>query len=227
MRTTPSLCPYPAAWLGWEPAPPRRLMRVRRDRGRREAPLSTAAVTVIAPVIASLLLTLTGCTVNIYWHVITSPNQGSGGSALTRLAAVTATNIWAVGSYTPTSGSPGQTLIEHYDGKSWSIVSSPNQGSGDNVLNDVAEVTAKDIWAVGYYSPTSSSARNTLTQHWNGTSCSIVTSPNPGSGSSYLIGIAAVTTSDVWAVGYSTSTSTGPKQTLIEHWDGASWKILP
>src|SRR5262245_4442734 len=118
MHTTSTWCRSPDAWLRREPAPPCRhrkvrlkvRLKVRRDHGRRhDVPVSTAAVAVLAPLIASLLLTLTSCTVNIYWHVVTSPNEGSGGSALTRLTAVAATNIWAVGSYTPTSGSPGQT----------------------------------------------------------------------------------------------------------------------
>ena len=39
-------------------------------------------------------------------------------------------------------------------------------------------------------------------EHWNGTSWAIVPSPNMGTGNNHLNGVAAVSASDVWAVGY-------------------------
>src|SRR5947209_274998 len=52
---------------------------------------------------------------------------------------------------------------------------------------------------------------------WN-----IVSSPNPG-GANYLEGVATVSTSDVWAVGYIFNST---EETLIEHWDGTSWSVV-
>ena len=40
-----------------------------------------------------------------------------------------------------------------------------------------------------------------------------------------LVGVAAVTSNDVWAVGY--STSLGVDRTLIERWNGTAWSIVP
>src|SRR5438552_14354058 len=52
---------------------------------------------------------------------------------------------------------------------------------------------------------------------------SIVSSPNQGSSSLY--GVSAVSSNDVWAVGYySNGSSLLP---LTEHWNGSSWSIVP
>jgi hypothetical protein len=60
-------------------------------------------------------------------------------------------------------------------------------------------------------------------EHWDGTSWSIVASPNPAPGAnSNVQGIAAISANDIWAVG-----SIGAAKTLTEHWDGTSWSIIP
>src|SRR5436309_3023426 len=57
---------------------------------------------------------------------------------------------------------------------------------------------------------------------WN-----VVPSPNI-SRQNYLTGVAAVAPNDIWAVGYSSlSPYGGTERTLIEHWDGTSWSIVP
>jgi hypothetical protein len=127
---------------------------------------------------------------------------------------------------TPTSG-PTTTV----DG-TWKIVSSPNVGSGTygNQLNAVAVVSANDVWAVGF-SPHPSGTplyiRQTLIEHWNGSNWSVVASPNPKE-KTYVVlnGVAAVSASDVWAVGHSGDPSSIP-QTLTMHWNGTSWSLIP
>src|SRR5438045_3059666 len=47
----------------------------------------------------------------------------------------------------------------------WSIVPSPNVGSGNNSLASVAAISANDVWAVGYYTLTD--RYQTLTEHWD------------------------------------------------------------
>ena len=72
-------------------------------------------------------------------------------------------------------------------------------------------MAGNDAWAVGEYLDGSGPNR-TLAEHWNGTSWSVVPSPN-----GYLYGVAAVTANDVWAVG------TRQNSTLIAHYnDGCS-----
>src|SRR5579872_335860 len=101
------------------------------------------------------------------WNVVPSPNgnlipSGLGGG----VAAVSASDVWAVGS-SGSQASSGQTLIERWNGASWSVVTSPNPGSMYNILSGVAAVSASDVWAVGYY-VNSSQVTQTLVEHWNG-----------------------------------------------------------
>src|SRR6266568_3759982 len=156
------------------------------------------------------------------WSVVPSPNPNVVPSGLSGVAAVSATDAWAVG----TSGSQmshGQTLIEHWDGAHWQIVKSPNPGSIYNSLYAVTAVSATNVWAVGYYVNTTG-VTQTLTEHWNGTSWSVVKSPSPGSGDD-LRGVAAVSAHDVWAVG-SDNNSNNVFQTLTEQWNGKQWSVV-
>src|SRR2546422_9965724 len=54
------------------------------------------------------------------WSVVPSPN-GSSSSGLSGVAVVSASDIWAVGS-SGNQMSGAQTLIEHWNGSSWSVV---------------------------------------------------------------------------------------------------------
>src|SRR5206468_1282429 len=133
---------------------------------------------------------------------------------------------WAVGSYVAGSGAP-RTLIEHWDGTAWAIVSSPNASLPNNVLSSVTCVSASDCWAVGYYI-TATADYQTLIERWDGTSWAIVNSPNAAQ-NNRLNAVICVSASDCWAVGYSEIVGAGTlniDQTLIERWYGNSWAIV-
>src|SRR5207245_6465223 len=106
--------------------------------------------------------------------------------------------VWAVGDSHTTSF---QTLIEQWNGKKWSIVTSPNPGAQLNELFGVAAVSANDVWAVGSFALTGFSPSQPLIEHWNGTSCSAVSSPNVGTQTNGLNAITAVSASDMCAAG--------------------------
>jgi hypothetical protein len=126
------------------------------------------------------------------WTIAKSPATTAG---IAGMATVSSTDVWAVGSIV--SGLISQTFIERWNGKSWAIVPSPNNGTGSNLLNAVTAISANDVWAVGQFQDASGTTQ-TLTEHWNGTSWSIVTSPSAGA---EFLGAAAVSSSNVWAVG--------------------------
>jgi hypothetical protein len=153
------------------------------------------------------------------WQTVKAPRQNGFLQAVT---AVSANDIWAVGESVGTSGA-FQTLIEHWNGRKWSVVSSPNVGTLTNELLGVTAVSANDIWAVGFVVTTSFGSTQTLTLHWNGTSWSVVSSQN-ASINDELRAVAAVSSSDVWAVGQFISGAN--VQTLIEQWNGTSWSIV-
>ena len=56
-------------------------------------------------------------------------------------------------------------------------------------------------WAFGFYEKTSTSFR-TLIEHWNGVRWSVFPSPNSGAGENTLDAAAAVSATNIWAVGY-------------------------
>src|SRR5437667_311369 len=101
----------------------------------------------------------------------------------------------------------------------WSIVSSPNSG-GNDYLSSVCCASFSFCTAVGSIT----NGAQTLIETWNGTSWSIVPSPNRGTSPDFLVGVACVSSSSCTAVG---SYHNGVvSQTLIESWDGATWAIV-
>jgi hypothetical protein len=93
----------------------------------------------------------------------------------------------------------------------------------------VAIVAQNDVWAIGYYTD-SMAVEQTLIEHWDGVRWSVVASPDVGTtGSAHnrLHGIAAVSANDIWAVGYFQPIATSQRSTLILHWDGSSWNVVP
>jgi hypothetical protein len=153
------------------------------------------------------------------WKIVKAPRQNGFLQAVT---AVSANDVWAVGESVGASGA-FQTLIENWNGRKWSVVPSPNVGTLTNELLGVTAVSANDIWAVGFVVTTSFGSTQTLTLHWNGTSWSVVPSQN-ASINDELRAVAAVSSSNVWAVGQFISGAN--VQTLIEQWNGASWSSV-
>jgi hypothetical protein len=49
--------------------------------------------------------------------------------------------------------------------------------------------------------------------------------PSPGTSDNVLKGVSVISACDAWAVGFDASGAAD--QTLIEHWDGSTWKVVP
>ena len=159
---------------------------------------------------------------------VTSPN-GTGYNVLLGTSVVSANDAWAVGVQT-TSNLLDRTLAEHWNGTAWKIVPAVNPSSGHNDLLGVSAVSSNDVWAVGVYETNHTTQTSaTLAEHWNGTSWSKVATPNPSS-YSYLYAVTAVSATSVWAVGtyYNFGVGTdGAYQTLVEHYNGSAWAVIP
>jgi hypothetical protein len=158
------------------------------------------------------------------WIQQTGPNPEGSGS-LGAVAAVSDTDVWAVGSY-GMPGTDGKALAEHWDGSSWQQVAIPTPGGANEVrLDGIAAVSATDIWAVGSWAGTGTGeGYASLTEHWNGSSWTIVASPRPGY-NRWLSGVAALSGTDVWAVGTYGRSVAGLAyfHTLVLHWNGTKW----
>jgi hypothetical protein len=172
------------------------------------------------------------------WSIVASANAAPpANNFLTGLACVSMSDCWAVGTYT--NNGAAQALTEHWNGQAWSAVSAPNLSGADgttylNTLESVACVSSSDCWAVGsaytFDLNDGSTHVYTLTEHWDGTTWSLVSSPNTASSTTdldYLYGVSCVSASNCWAVGAYTNTPVGGTyQTLIEHYDGTAWTIV-
>jgi hypothetical protein len=155
------------------------------------------------------------------WSVVPSPNYGTLDNDLTAISAVSANDLWAVGYYLNNGNGQFQTLVEHWDGTQWSLASTPIPSMWNSALYAVAAISNNDVWVVGDYRVSQDGPISTLAAHWDGSSWSIVPSPNPGADTNYLYGITALGTSDVWAAGSANG------RTLTVHWDGVRWDVVP
>jgi hypothetical protein len=110
----------------------------------------------------------------------------------------------------------------------WNSASTPDPSTEVNRFTAVAAVSTSDVWAVGYYDADPDpmvELDQSLIAHWNGSTWSVVPSPNVGPSGTVLTGAVAVASNDVWAVGY--SSTYGTPQTLALHWNGSRWSVVP
>ncbi|OGO31336.1 MAG: hypothetical protein A2136_06415, partial [Chloroflexi bacterium RBG_16_54_11] len=159
------------------------------------------------------------------WSIVSAPNAGVGDNIINGVSGTSSNDVWEVGYYW--FGTENRTLIEHWDGAAWSIVASPNEFKRLNALNGVEALYPSDAWAVGAASSGQANDQTTLVLHWDGTSWTIIPSPSPGSGyMNELFAVSAISPNDIWAVGGLENTGEYAK-TLVEHWDGTSWSVIP
>jgi hypothetical protein len=159
------------------------------------------------------------------WSVVPTPTVPTvSGAALNGVAAVSAADVWAVGDTSAFVGFGSNPVIEHWDGASWSLVSSPTIPQGGR-LQAVTAVSSTDIWAVGTQFPEMG-----LAEHWDGLSWSVVpmAPPNTFGLLQEMRAVSAASPTDVWAVGFASPVPAGPPSiSQIEHWNGLSWSLVP
>ncbi len=158
------------------------------------------------------------------WSIVPSPSTAATQeNQLFGLSCVSASDCWTVGY--ASNNTAFQTLIEQWNGTGWSIAPSPSTNATlDNVLNGVSCVSASDCWTVGYAN--NGTTDQTLVEQWNGTGWAIVPSPSTSAAlQNVLNSVSCVSASDCWAVGFANTGTTN--QTLIEHWGGTGWSIVP
>jgi hypothetical protein len=146
------------------------------------------------------------------WKLVPTPRHSG---ILYGVAAISAHNIWAV----------GELGALHWNGTAWKRVPTPVPSG---VLLAVGASSRTHVWAVGYSGGTPS---KTLVLRWNGARWKHVASPNPAGTATanlnVLDSVAAISRHNVWAVGYDASVTNGPRNTIIEHWNGTRWKHVP
>jgi hypothetical protein len=141
----------------------------------------------------------------------------ASGDELSGVSYVSPSESWAVGNI-GVAEKANQTLTEQFNGSTWSVVPSPDEGTGNNALNGVSMIPGAG-WAVGFaqvggtYQP--------LALGWDGTQWS--TAPAGTFPSDALFtGVDTLADGSAWAAGFQ-RTATGTRQTLIEQESGGTW----
>ena len=131
------------------------------------------------------------------WSIVPSANTSqTSANHLLAAAAVASDDVWATG-FTSSIA-----LAERWDGNSWSVVPTPIIiGASSPSLSDAVALSSNNVCAVGQFFQNSRNRSRTLTEQWNGSSWSIVTSPNNGPQHNFLNGVAATSGGTLWAVG--------------------------
>lgn len=132
------------------------------------------------------------------WNQIASPNPDATENFLNGVLTLASNNAWAVGQ------SGLQSFVLHWNGTQWSRVKSPNMiaPGGYTEINGSGRSAAwlqTNLWAVG------NAGVSTLALHWNGSNWGVVATRNGPSPWNQHTGVAAVSSTDVWAVGFSYS----------------------
>ncbi len=178
------------------------------------------------------------------WSLGATPPLPSGdaGGGFFDVACVSGSDCWAVGAVLVAGGgNPSGTLIENWNGSSWSIVPSPNPsapGVVGAVLQGVSCTSASSCMAVGFATDDKGENLNDVIEQWNGTAWSIVPGADTGQPFDQLSTVDCLAPDDCWAVGNAGPVQQNPNflpifpgaggdQGLIEHWDGATWSVTP
>jgi hypothetical protein len=159
------------------------------------------------------------------WTQQTSPNATTNTNFFNGVAAASSSHAWAVGAAFESGNSNLENpLVEQWTGTSWTVQASQSPGAApSDTLAAVTVSPTGGAWAVGSFLNSKSVSR-TVIEREGASGWTLQASPNRGSFSNFLSGVAATSATNAWAVGQSDS---GGVKTLVEHWNRSSWTIQP
>src|SRR5262249_25462160 len=139
------------------------------------------------------------------WTRVSAP-----AASLLAVTALATNNVWAAGVQQGRS-----TVIEHWDGTAWKIVTSPNTGTS-SVLNSISAISPTDIWAGGCNACGDVGGSNpALIEHWDGNSWSINPAPVQFGGVSANTVLTFSVTKHIFVGGF-TFASFGPSSVIMK-----------
>jgi hypothetical protein len=155
------------------------------------------------------------------WSIVPSPSPGTITNEFLGVSCVSASACTAVGDYGYRSG-PVRTLIESWNGTTWSVAPSPNRAEVNSFLFGVSCVSPTACTAVGTRTP--SAGAKTVIDSWNGTTWSLVPSPNVALADNELTAVSCLSARACTAVGEHDNGYI--YRTLIESWNGTKWSMV-
>ncbi len=174
------------------------------------------------------------------WQQTPSPSVGGDqglGSYLLGVAATPGRPVWAVGVGGSCGCGPGLPLIERWNGTTWtqdSMSKLPSDVRGGTNVSGAASLSSSRGWAVGQ-SGGGDGPTNGVILAWNGSSWTLQPVPGFESQVGGLLGVAATSGSNAWAVGWESPVSLasadgsggpndyGTPEIMILHWNGSAW----
>jgi hypothetical protein len=159
------------------------------------------------------------------WSLFPGPKFGKKEQAdIFAMTSSSANDVWAIGSLVKLGTGRVSSLFEHWNGTAWTVTTVE---SNNEFLFGASSDATNDAWAVGFKG---SDNIETSAMHWDGTKWKSVPTPNVGVGTNKLNAVLALAPNDAWAVGFSTPVAPSKQAstlTLIEHFDGTSWAVVP
>jgi hypothetical protein len=143
-------------------------------------------------------------------------------SGLVGVADLAPNNVWAVGDINLHEDNPNQ-VIEHYDGAAWSVATGPTfQPTDQPYLTGLAAISSTDMWAAGSILTLIGCCQEAfpLFEHFDGASWTATF--DESNLNSFIFGISAIASNDVWAVGDVGAIG----GTFTEHFDGTAWSAV-
>ncbi|HLZ09467.1 MAG TPA: hypothetical protein VKT80_12810, partial [Chloroflexota bacterium] len=151
---------------------------------------------------------------------VTNTSAYPGGNLFTIFASAS-NDVWAIGNI----GVVGQNevLSLHWNGSTWQRVSFPMEQGGYYIIRGISGVAGDDLWAAGFLVYNQQSFFLARAFHWDGNSWSRVDVANL-SQPSYFVGIKAIASDNVWAIGQGVVLPNDNNvQNITYHWNGSSW----
>jgi hypothetical protein len=157
------------------------------------------------------------------WVRVSLSHIGGGNAMLQRVYARAGNDVWAVGS------EGDSALVMHFDGVRWRRIGVPRGGvaNASNELRAVTVVSPGDVWAAGAACFTRADgivACQPLVLHLSAGVWRVV--PTAGDRGTFLLGVVARASNDVWVVGYDLP-QVGQESNYVEHWDGRRFVPVP
>jgi hypothetical protein len=191
-------------------------------------PLAVPEIAALSPTPAEPVTYVTDKSASGGWAVQPAPALGAGDNTYGAVAAVSPSDVWAVGNFLPDTPASNQdatlATAAHFDGTRWTQTPVPDSGPNYNTLFGVA-ATQGNAWAVGVALDSSYQAHS-LIEAWDGSAWHTAVTPKLDTQRDTLYSAVALSARDVWAVGHQQGED-GTYGTLIEHWDGTRWSVVP
>lgn len=110
------------------------------------------------------------------WQLVPPPDEkipyySINGTGLSSVAAVSATDVWAGGSWNLTGSDAngnGSSMIEHWNGQKWRYILMSRLDSRSDALVSIKALSPTNIWTVGTFVNPNTRLGDIYLQHWDG-----------------------------------------------------------